>query len=274
MELIIYNPKDDGFVKEISWNYDEIKKEVAEKVQHYNSLIYTEDQVKEAKADRATLRKFVDALEAKRKEIKKQCLAPYETFEKQMKEIVAIVNEPIALIDNQVKGYEDKQKAEKLEKIKAYYIDVLDKPEWLDFGQIYNDKWLNTSYSFTKVQADLIKVVADIAANEETLKSLPEFSFEALEVYKQTLNMNTAIAEGKRLLELQQRKAEMKAAQEQAAKVEETVKQEPMKTTEEILNTEVKKQWVAFQAYLSPTDAQLLKAFFVSRNIEFKPIQA
>ena len=27
MELIIYNPKDDGFVKEISWNYDEIKKE-------------------------------------------------------------------------------------------------------------------------------------------------------------------------------------------------------------------------------------------------------
>ena len=46
MELIIYNPKDDGFVKEISWNYDEIKKEVAEKVQHYNSLIYTEDQVK------------------------------------------------------------------------------------------------------------------------------------------------------------------------------------------------------------------------------------
>lgn len=274
MELIIYNPKDDGFVKEISWNYDEIKKEVAEKVQHYNSLIYTEDQVKEAKADRATLRKFVDALEAKRKEIKKQCLAPYEAFEKQMKEIIAIVNEPIALIDNQVKGYEDKQKAEKLEKIKAYYNDVLDKPEWLDFGQIYNDKWLNTSYSFTKVQADLIKIVADIAANEETLKSLPEFSFEALEVYKRTLNMNTAIAEGKRLLELQQRKAEMKAAQEQAVKVEETVRQEPIKTTEEILNTEVEKYWVTFQALLSLTDAQLLKAFFVSRNIEFKQIQA
>ena len=116
--------------------------------------------------------------------------------------------------------------------------------------------------------------MADIAANEETLKSLPEFSFEALEVYKRTLNMNTAIAEGKRLLELQQRKAEMKAAQEQAVKVEETVRQEPIKTTEEILNTEVEKYWVTFQALLSLTDAQLLKAFFVSRNIEFKPIQA
>ncbi len=116
--------------------------------------------------------------------------------------------------------------------------------------------------------------MADIAANEETLKSLPEFSFEALEVYKRTLNMNTAIAEGKRLLEMQERKAEMQAAQEQAAKVEETVKQEPMKTTEEILNTEVEKYWVTFQALLSLTDAQLLKAFFASRNIEFKPIQA
>ena len=33
-----------------------------------------------------------------------------------------------------------------------------------------------------------------------------------------------------------------------------------------------KKQWVAFQALLSTDDAIALKAFFDSRNIEFKPI--
>ena len=77
MELEIYSPSKDGFVKEITWNHDQIKKEVAEKVKHYATMVYTDDQIKDAKNDRAKLRKFVDALETKRKEIKKQCLAPY-----------------------------------------------------------------------------------------------------------------------------------------------------------------------------------------------------
>ena len=93
MELQIYSPTQDGFIKEITWNHEDIKREISERVKHYTNLLYTDEQIKLAKTDRANLRKFVDALETKRKEIKKQCLAPYEDFEKQMKEIVSIVNE-------------------------------------------------------------------------------------------------------------------------------------------------------------------------------------
>lgn len=92
-----------NFPQKLEFNYEEIKQEVTEKVALYKNLVYTDDQIKEAKADRAKLNNFVKVLEDKRKEIKKQCLQPYEDFERQIKEIVSVVNEPIALIDKQIK---------------------------------------------------------------------------------------------------------------------------------------------------------------------------
>ena len=94
MELKIYSPTEEGFLKSIEWNHEEIKREVAERVRYYKNLAYTDDQIADAKKDRATLNKFVQELEATRKAVKKQCLAPYEDFEKKIKEIVQIVNEP------------------------------------------------------------------------------------------------------------------------------------------------------------------------------------
>ena len=106
MELKIYSPKDDNDLQAIEWNHEEIKAEVTQKVEMYKTLVYTDDQVTSAKADKAKLNKFVTALEDKRKEIKRKYLEPYETFEKQVKDIVAIVNEPIALIDSQIKAFD------------------------------------------------------------------------------------------------------------------------------------------------------------------------
>ena len=71
MELKIYNPQEEGFLKEIDWNYEELKIEIQGKANDYMNLVYTADQVKDAKKDRANLNKFVEALESKRKEIKK-----------------------------------------------------------------------------------------------------------------------------------------------------------------------------------------------------------
>ena len=96
MELKIYNPQEEGFLKEIDWNYEELKTEIQGKANDYMNLVYTADQVKDAKKDRANLDEFVEALESKRKEIKKQITEPYSAFEKQEKELVGIVNKAIA----------------------------------------------------------------------------------------------------------------------------------------------------------------------------------
>lgn len=248
-------------------NFEEIKNEVAAKVERYANVVYTEDQIKEAKADRAKLRKFVDALETKRKEIKKECLAPYEAFEKQMKEVVAIVNEPIAMIDGQVKNYEEAKKADKRMAIEDFWIELSTDgkvPEGIKLEQIFNDRWLNATASFNGICAEIEERLNLINQDLATLAEMPEFAFEAIEVYKNTLNINIAIGEGKKLVEMQKRKAEAQA-QAEAPVAPPTAPEKPVEN--------VNKQWVSFRAYLSTDDALALKEFFTNRNIEFEAIR-
>lgn len=116
MELKIYNPHEDGFIKAIEWNYEELKAELSQKLEQYKGLVYTEDQIKEAKADRAKLNALATAIDDKRKQIKKQCLQPYEQFEAQIKDLLAVIKEPVALIDSQIKGYEEEKSKRSLKR--------------------------------------------------------------------------------------------------------------------------------------------------------------
>ena len=105
MELKIYNPQEDGFLKSIDWNFEDLKAEITQKSNEYMNLVYSDDQIKEAKKDRAALNKLISALEAKRMEIKKQVMIPYEDFEKKEKELVSIIRQAVDNIDGQIKGY-------------------------------------------------------------------------------------------------------------------------------------------------------------------------
>lgn len=289
MELKIYNPTEDGFIKSIEWNHEEIKAEVAEKMKEYAAMVYSEDQIKEAKADRAKLNKFVQALETKRKEIKKQCLQPYESFETKMKEIVALVNEPIALIDSQVKGYEEQRKAEKLEKIKEYFesLPQIEGFEELKLEQFFDNKWLNSSVSLKKATEEISTICGEIKGNLEMLQNLPEFGFEAVAVYKETLDVTTAVNKAKRMADIQKAKAEREAElarmaaeaeerrnaeKEKAAVESEEIPTQTSSDDEQMTNEVPLRSWVRFQAYMTIDDALALREFLNSRNIEFKAI--
>lgn len=273
MELKI---KEVAFPKVIEFNADEIKREIAEKVSFYEGLVYTDEQIGEAKKDRAKLRKFVDALEAKRKEVKAECLAPYNAFEKQMKEIVAIVEKPVFMIDCQVKAFEEEKRKEKLEAIFAFW-DTLEKPFAVPFDKIFNEKWLNASVKMPAVEGEITAKLEQIRSDLATLKNLA-FSFESTEVYKSTLNLNSAIAEGKRLADIQARKEAMlraqaeSEAQRQAAVMAEEDKQGFPEPPKEAPVADAPRTWLAFTANLTIEDALALREFFASRNIEFKAI--
>jgi hypothetical protein len=263
MELKIYNPTDEGFIKAIEWNHEEIKNEVAEKVKHYTNLVYTDNQIKEAKSDRATLNKFVKALEDKRKEIKKQCLEPYERFETQMKEIIAIVNEPIAMIDSQVKGYEEQKKAEKLEKIKEYFTEK-NTHNFLDLELIMDSKWLNASASIKSIQDAIDERLLQVGKDIATLSTLPEFGFEATALYKTTLDVNKAINEAKRMSEIAKAKAEAEVKKQEVKQTSFNDAESFDACVQECKKGDKKatgqpKQWVSFSAFLSTEDALALK---------------
>ena len=219
MELQIYSPQESGFIKVIEWNNEELKTEIAEKVKDYEGLVYVgEAQMKEAKADRASLNKLRTAIEDERKRIKKLCLAPYDIFEAQVKEVVALLDKPIAMIGEQIDAFEDAKKAAKKAEIEELF-KTIGFQDFVTLEAIWDPKWLNATVSMAKIEEAMRQRLYQIGDDVLTLHELNDYRFEALEVYKQTLDLNAAVREGKRLLEIQKMKEE-KLAREAEAKAE------------------------------------------------------
>ena len=263
----------------ISFNYEELKKEISAKAHQYALAVYSDEQIKLAKSDRATLNKLKKALNDERIRREKEYMQPFIDFKTKINEIISIIDKPVQLIDGQIKNYEEQQKTKKKDDILCYF-ESCSHPEWISFEMIFNEKWLNASVKMSAIEEEIWGKLEQVTTDLQTLSGLPEFAFEASEVYKSTLDMNKAISEGKRLSEIARRKAEheeaMKAKAEAEAQARAEAEQakpasnEPPEIVAECSYPE--KEWISFKALLSTEDALALRDFFNSRNIEFKAI--
>lgn len=265
----------------LTFNYDELKKELTDKVEMYKTLVYTEEQIKEAKADRASLNKLKSALNDERIRREKEYMQPFNEFKSKVAEIIKIIDEPIAMIDTQVKGYEEKKKEEKREKIVELFESMENKPDWLKLEQVFQERFLNASFSMKTVEQSFHDDIKTINRNLETLASLPEFGFEATEVYKSTLDMNRAISEAQRMSQIAKAKAEAEAKKAeyektQAAKLAEQMAIEKQNSSKmeqvETVQQTTPSNWVKFEAKLTKEQAFELKKFFDDRCIVFRAI--
>lgn len=279
----------------IAFNYEEIKNELAERVHIYETVVYDDTQIKQAKADRADLNRFKKALNDERIRREKEYFKPFEDFKNKINELIKIVDKPCEVIDKQIKAYEEDVKVKKREEIEAHFeelknTEVTAPPDWLTLDQIFDDKWLNASVKMSAIVVSIRDTIDRIKNDLVTLASLPNFGFEATEVYKSTLDINRAIQEGKRLEEIQRRKEEaerMRAEAEAKAReeLEQTAAQEEVTPTacqpadpvevweeEEPAANEELPTWVNFSALLTVNQAAMLKIFFEDHGIQFKAI--
>ena len=304
MEFKIYNPDENSFIQAIEWNNEEIKAELKEKLELYKNLVYTDEQISEAKADRAKLNKFVTALEDKRKELKKTCLAPYEKFEKQVKELVFMINEPIALIDTRVKSFEEEKKNKKLEEIKEYYAGL--DTGFPTFEQLYNPKWLNASVSMASIKKEIDVKLGEINKELEILENLEKFSFEAIFEYKKNLDLSMAMSKANELRQIEEEKRKKEILEQLENANKNNIENEENAGIEKLENEEIRlgnienglnttdtsaeikieqentslrpsigpgdiaRKWIGFEAYLSREEVSELANFFKSKNIQVR----
>ena len=179
------------------------------------------------KADRADLNKLKKAFEDERKRVKKICMEPYTKFEQQVKEITALIDEPIGLIDSQIKELDERRKAAKREEIEELFASI-GFQSFVKLDMIWDEKWLNATVTLPKIEEQMKSRMYQIGTDVVTISKLPEFKFEAMEVYRKTLDMNQAIQEGQRLADIQKRKleAERMEAERKAREAEEAAKQQ------------------------------------------------
>lgn len=296
MELKV---KEVSIPKNITFNYEELKQELTDKVSMYESLVYTDENIKEAKADRANLNKLKKALNDERIRREKEYMQPFNDFKSKINEIISIIDKPVQLIDKQIKTYDEKLKADKENEIMEYWKSEVDAdhiPDGMTIDAIFDTKWLNASVSMKVVKEAINTAVDKFKTDMETLSNLPEFGFEAQQVYINTLDINKALAEGQRMAKIAKAKAEKERLEKEKAEEEKRVKAEAeAKKQEEFIppvideefdskafstnnNTEdsveeaATKEWVSFKCLLSIEDAQALGEFLKNRNIKFEQI--
>lgn len=214
MELIVKEPA----MQPITFNFDELKREIGEALEKYSGLVYTDATIKDAKADRAALNKFKDALETKRKEVKKRLMIPYDDFAGQVKVLTGLIDFPLNEIDKQVKAYEEKKKEERLAALRKFYDFLWDGYDFyqsvLPFEKaiVLKKEMLNASVNekaaegllqdvLEKCKADLNAIAAlQTGANEPALIDYYKTCFDVNAVIKKAQDIKSA-AEAKKLQE-------------------------------------------------------------------------
>jgi hypothetical protein len=261
----------------ITFNYEEIRNELESTMKRYETMVYTAEQMKEAKADRASLNRLKKALNDERIRLERVYMKPFSDFKLKITELVALIEKPCGLIDKQVKEYEEQQKEKKREAVEAAF-SAAGFPDWLNIDQIFNQSWLNASCTMKTVESDLAAMREMIEKELAALSEMPSFAFEAIEVYKQTLNMTAAINEGKRLLDIQRRKEEAErlakeSAKAAAADLEETAEEiSGVHPVDDLEEAKPDAQWIGFKALLTIEQAKALRKFFDDNKIQFQAI--
>lgn len=227
MEFIAKIP--DNLPEIIENNGEEVKAWLAEKMQKYSDVVVTAETIKAAKDDKATMNRLRTALEERRKEVKRDYLAPYMRFEAKYKELLALIDEPLNAIDTQIKTLDERERQAKYSRLKDYFAQCVDgktdaDPE-IEFDRILNPKWQNKTMTEAKLQDEITAEVNRICGEYANLRqmyaqhpSLSAILLRYLEHYDRSEAL--AYAEQLRLKAMQDEELARKAKQEADAKAE------------------------------------------------------
>ena len=180
--------------KEILFNYEELKSELAEKLEKYNRMVVTEDGLAAAKKDRAALNKLLKALDDKRIEVKRELLKPFGDFEAQVKEIQAMIAKPVGVIDAQIKAFDDAKKQEKESAIRGIYAaNIGNLGELLPIERLWNPRWLNVTYRMEDIEKEIADAVFKVGNDLKIIRvTCGDYAAQVTDKYLQTLDMSAA----------------------------------------------------------------------------------
>ena len=210
----------------ITVNLDNLKAELKEISEKYKGIVIKEDEVTLAKKDLARLRKIRKSVDDRRKEVKAEWNKPYEQFESEVKDALAIIDTPIDEINGIIKDYESQAKADKEQHWRELFdANIGDCAEYLEFADVFKDTWLNKSTTDNEILSDISGARVKIIADMDAIKALSsEFEDELIAFYKKSKSLTDTIQRNSQLISAKAL-AEKKVAEEKA--VVQTVEEKP-----------------------------------------------
>ena len=167
-----------------TWDFSSLKTELQAYLSEYEGLVYTDETIKDAKKDRATLKKAKDVIEDAKKAYRQ--------------------------IDETVKAYENMKREAKEKDVREYYDRISESlgpyAERI-YEKVFDPKWTNATTSTGKYREAIQNVVASVTRDMAKIIELTSPFEETLkEAYLDTLSMD-AVLQKKEELETASSKA-------------------------------------------------------------------
>lgn len=178
---------------EIAENLKTVSTDIEKRLETAKSLICTEENVKEIKNVRTTMRKEFTEFETKRKEVKEKVFAPYNEFEKVYKECISDkYKKADTELKTKIDDVENELKKQKEQEIKDYF------EEYRQSKEINFIKWEETKIKVglsdsKKSLKERVKGFIDKIVDDLNLIETQEHKEEILVEYKQSLNVSQSI---------------------------------------------------------------------------------
>lgn len=262
----------------IQFNYEDIKKWITEKAKEYKSMVYTEESITNAKSDRATLNKVAKALNDEKIRIKKEVLKPFEDFESKCKELQGIITDASNSIDIQVKAFETKEQEEKKKQIEDLFNTYIgDFKELIIFEQIFNQRWLNKTYTIKKIEDEIkhliaktttdLKVIDAQIQDESINKSVKNYYFNNI---TDPSILGNSLQEGMKIDENNKKLEQLRNTQKVTSE-EQNIKENSEKITNIVSKTENLIQ-IDFRVITTKEKFMKLKEFLEINEIDYRRV--
>lgn len=165
---------DNGFVAklpEILSNVEKLKQFALAQTEKDRALVLVSDEDFDVARKRcAQLNKVIQGIDSKRKSVKAEYTAPYNTFEKALKEVTSLL---ISAKDNlwtQITAAEDKIKMQKEVKYRQYWESL--GCTYKKWEVIFDNKWLNKGAKEADVYATLDEIALNTKTDMEAIRTL------------------------------------------------------------------------------------------------------
>ena len=184
----------------MSWNKDEVQKNLDEMLAAYTGRVYTPDSIKSAKADRALIRKWKTQLGSALTAANKLYTDPLESFKTSIREMQAQCDKAANAIDKQVKAVEQAEKDEKAASLRLVYQDCIDELKPLiPFERLLDAHWLNKTYDLAQAEKELRQTVENIRSDLAFLRETCGIDLEPCTTeYLKDFSVNAAVREHNR----------------------------------------------------------------------------
>lgn len=256
-----------------------IKADVTARVNDALSLDCTEDTVKAVKNARSDLNKEFKDWEARRGEVKRAIMSPYEQFEAVYKDCITdVFRKADTELKDKIAEVENGVKERKAAEVKEYFIEYAQSRniDFLTFERSGVKVGLSDSLKKLKEQT---KAFIDRVSDDLNLMETQEHSTEILVEYKKSLSVSSAITtvvERYKAIEAEkEREAERQRLEQQAQEAEKavdeiiTVPEEPVITPPTVEESDPVLT-VAFKVTAPKSKLKELKTFLINGGYDYE----